>query len=213
MPGFITTSFDLLIAAAALISCCRIQKIGNEHLPFILLIWTGLIQNFLLKPLAPAVLPSWGAMSLLALLEMLLVTWQFLKWKKSTATGRTAVLTALLLSYGLVMLLQESLPGLAKPYWIALSLLAVFAGINQLTQVLLRSSTALLKTPGFVIPLTFVVYFSFMAITCSLQLCLLPAGRAVQAQLYGVFAFIQIFGGISGCWILLVMPHRKAMLL
>ena len=213
MPSIIVVMFDALLVGAALISCFRFGRISSELYPFIFLIWISVIQAFLFPQFLTPDLSGMQSASPLALVDVLLVSWQFSKWKGTGSRKRSAVIALLVASYVALYVLRTTIPGSVLFFWITVSLLAVFASINQVTAILLRPGAAFLKTPRFVISLTFVLYFTCIAITCVLQLYGLAPVGPISRQWHILFGSIQLFAGLSGCWILLAAPPKKVILL
>ena len=203
--------FDGLVLAAALISCARFGRISSEYYPFIFLVWLSVLQAFFFPSRVFSAPETWNKMSFLPLLNLLLITWQFSRWKH---WRRTTNAVALILLSSIYLLLyffwNESL--VAALFWMLASLLICFASINVISPLLLRSGLSLLRSPRFVISATFLIYFTSIAVSSALSLSGLASGLTA-GPLYVVFGGLQVLGGLSGCWVLLMLPRKKETLL
>ena len=73
--------FSLSIVIGAVIGWMRFRKIDPAFLPFLLLLWLGFINEIISLSIMEAGFSNAINYNVFTLVEALLITWQFKKWK------------------------------------------------------------------------------------------------------------------------------------
>ena len=206
--------FTFSILIAAVIGGIRFKEIDPAYRPFLILIWVSLINEALSVALAYTIRNNTVNNNVFFLIEAILITWQFKRWKLFNDDNFTyALLNGILV---VAWITEMSLFGIKTfySYFIILhSFVIVLLSISMINRLITRENRFLLRQPIFLICTAFIGYFTFAALTETFWQYGLNENKDFRLRIYHILHYINLFSNLIYALAVLWMPTRPKFIL
>ncbi|MGN6400135.1 MAG: hypothetical protein ACTHMD_06775 [Flavisolibacter sp.] len=202
--------FSLTIALGAVAGWARVKKIDRSFFPFLLLTWTGLVNEIVSLALIYKGYPNVVNYNIYSLTEALLVVWQFKEWG---LFGRKRGLFYTVLGFFALWWLYEtfilsSLFYFNSYFIVGYSFVIVVMSIVTISEMLFYEDYRLLRNAKFLICMGFVVYFTYAVLVEAFWLFGLNQGKFFRIRIYELLAYINLFTNLIFAVAILWMPMK-----
>lgn len=202
-------------AFAAVPGLIRYRKVEPAYQPFIIIVCLGFINHSLSLTMVYYTGSNAVNGNIFVIIESLLYIWQFSNWGLFTKRKRTGLVLASLLA-GAWITDNLVLHGLHTPnsgFRIFSSFMMVFLAIDQLTSMINRAKTVLMKNSIFIICSGMLIYFSYKAFIEVFFLIEWEPGTELIYRIYAIFIGINFFVNFLFAWAVLWIPKKKTSML
>ncbi len=187
----VALSFSILIPA--LFGLLKVFRINRAWLPFIIIMWLGLVTEFI----------AWQRMyrpngiynNVYVLLEAGFFTWQFYNW--GIYKKKRWLFAGLLISYLVFWIIEciifKKIDSGTTYFRIYYSFLIVLMSINCYSILLNSSRTEVFLDPIFIICTAFIIYFTLKTITVSFGIYGTEASYAFRQKIAFIMPYINAF--------------------
>lgn len=206
----LNAAFSLSIAIGAVIALVRIRRIEDRYAPFLVLTWTGLLNEIASIVLVSRGYSNAATYNLYTLAESLLILWQFKRWGLFQRVPRfyTFLLLLLPLSWCCESIVYRTLFQFNSYFIIFYSFLIVMGAIYTLSEMLFYEGPALWRQPPFLICMGFVIYFTYSTLTEVFWVFGLAHSKTFRVRIYEVLAYINLLVNLIYATALLWMPTK-----
>ena len=190
------TSFTILIPIIA--GLIRIRRIGKTYRPLFLLLCAGLVTELISAYLVKKTGNNAGVSNSYALLEWILVFWQFRVWESVPLRKNAAY--ALLLIPCAVWIVENLVLGHMSdfsPFFrIFYSFLLVLLSVNKINFMITHDNRHLLGHPAFLICIGFIIYFIYDIIYEWAYQSTSPGATDITTTIINLFGYINALTSI-----------------
>lgn len=151
------------ISLAAIIGWLRYKNLDPDFFPFLILITMGLVNETISYIVIGMKKSNAVNFNIYTLLELLLLTWQFQKWK---LFGKKAIWAKTIALTGIVFWLAEnflvnSIRSFNSYFLIFSAYIIVLMSITMINRLALKENNLLIKNPIFLICLGLLLFFTY----------------------------------------------------
>jgi len=195
MPYWMHLLFSFSIGIAAVLAAIRFPTLSSGFLPFVLLLWTGFLNelgSFLLirNGYSNAVLYN-----LYSLTEAFLVSWQFARW--GLFGNRRLFYHGLLVCYFVAWCFENLIwrtPFAFNSYFsIGYSFVVVMMAIATISEMLFFENYRLWRHAKFLICMAFVVFYSYALFVELFWLVGWGYSQAFRVRIYEILSCVNFF--------------------
>lgn len=203
--------FSYSVGIGALIGLIRIRKIDRAFLPFIVLLWSGLLNEIITTVLINRYGSNAINSNIYVLVESLLITWLF--YRLNLFAGHRWFYFAVLLFFGATWLtdnfILSSITRFNSYFRIAYSFSVVLMSIHLLNRQLAISKMGLLKNSVFLICMGFIIFFTYKALVEIFWVYGLNASKSFRVEVYRIMAWINLFVNLIYAIAVLWIPVKR----
>jgi len=210
MLYYIITGMSFSIWFAALAGLVRFTNTDGMYRPFIMLCWTGAINELVSFFVARAGYSTNSNNNIYILAESLLLLWQFKKWVPE-AWMKRYFLTLAVVFAGLWVYEYDSISKLGQIRYYFRFLYAVviiLLSIHLMQRLAVEHARGLGKDPRFLISAGLTIYFTFKILFDAIWLYQLRGSVAFQQAIYLVFASLNFLINLLFALAILWMPKK-----
>ena len=204
--------FTLSIAIAAIIGWIRFKKINPAYYPFLFLIWIGLINELISIAIIYIVKGNSTALNnnLYSLLESLIITWQFKKWKLFHQASKLflGIIIVFILLWGIEVFFIADINHTGPYFRVTYSFIIILMSLSMINIILANERKNILKNPIFLICLAFSIYFTYSVIIWSFWLYGLSLSKEFLKNLTAILFYINLFSNLIYALAVLWMPTK-----
>ena len=206
--------FSLSIAIAASLSWIRFGQISPAYHPFVFLINLGLINEITSMLVVRSGYSNSVNYNVYSLVEFLLITWQFKRWK---LFARWKNLYVFLQVSALAFWITENfifknLQSFNSYFVIVSSYVIVLMSIHRINQ-LVHSTDELIRNAGFIICLCFVFYFTYAVLVEAFWVYGLSKSTVFVTRIYSILIYINLFINLAYAIAVLWIPAKPKFIL
>ncbi|MCW3074603.1 MAG: hypothetical protein JWP69_1672 [Flaviaesturariibacter sp.] len=209
----LTLVFSLSILIAVVISWIRYKQIDPAYRPFLFLIWLSFANEILSIILAHTVRNNTINNNCFFLLESLLITWQFYKWKVLNKTGLYLLQCLSAIVWIVELGFVYNINTFCSYFIILHSFIIVLLSISTINKVAFAGNTKLLKNPIALICFGFIGYFTFSVLTEAFWVNGLGEGNVFVLHIYWIQHYINLFSNLIYALAILWMPAKPRFIL
>jgi hypothetical protein len=211
MNIYIGYLFNFSIFIGAIIGCVRFRRIHPDYYPFLILIWVGTINEII-----GTILINTGHYNIVNfntynLVEALLVTWLFNKWR---LFADNRFYHSLLLTFSFAWLLDiifiSGFSHFNSYFRIFYSFALILMSVNMINRMLFKERIHFLRNPIFIICSGFIIFFTLTVTTEAFFVYGLKLSIAFQANITYILMFTNLFCNLIYALAILWMPRRQA---
>jgi hypothetical protein len=211
MSYYLVTAFSLSILLPAVIGGIRFSKINPAYYPFLFFIWAGLLNEIATIYLVKQIKSNAVNNNLFYLIESLLITVQFKKWR---LFDRSPVLYKTLLIFFPVFwvgetLLLGSLYNFSSYFIILHSFLITLLSISMINRLLARERKGLRKNAIFLISLGWIVFFTYAILVEISYMYGTHLSEPFQNAVMYILAFVNLFTNLLYALAILWIPKKS----
>ena len=209
---FRVLTFSIFIPA--FVGWARFKKTSPVFLPFFLFIWLGTL-NEIINYIVIDILLQYNILNynIFLLVESLLLTWQFQRWK---LFGSNSKIPSLVYCVFIAVWLVENLfiskfyLGFNSYFRILFSFVIVIMSIGMLNEIIMKEKKQLVKNSIFIICSLFILLFTYALLTESFIVYGVSMDQSFKRSLYRIFKVVNflcnILYGVAIWW----MPKKQA---
>ena len=206
--------FSLSIAIAASLSWIRFGHISPAYHPFVFLINLDLINEITSMLVVRSGYSNSVNYNVYSLVEFLLITWQFKRWK---LFARWKNLYVFLQVSALAFWITENfifknLQSFNSYFVIVSSYVIVLMSIHRINQ-LVHSTDELIRNAGFIICLCFVFYFTYAVLVEAFWVYGLSKSTVFVTRIYSILIYINLFINLAYAIAVLWIPAKPKFIL
>ena len=211
MNHFLVVIFSYSIIIAAIIGLIRFDKLDKAYIPFILLVWIGLL-NEIISTISINIFRSNAVNSnIYVLLESILILWFFKNLKLFEKRRRLFSLIAI---FYIIMWVADnfyisSLSQFSSYFGIGYSLITVLMSTQIINKLILEEKARLNKNAVFVIMIGFIVFFTYKALIEIFWVYGLNASTSFRLQVYRIMAYINLSVNLLFALAILWIPRKR----
>jgi len=214
MNNFLVNIFlNHSIVLPAVLGAVRFKKIVSSFIPFIILIWLGLLN----ETLSLALIFSNGSNALnsniYVLLEYGIILWQFYEWnqdgKKKYYFFALAGVAVWILDNGVLNSPMDN----NSIFRVFYSIVLVFFSIDQVNKILIYEKGRLIKNAMFLICVTFLVYYGCKAFIEVFNAFRLGLSDHFFRHLWMILYFVNVFANIMYAIAIVCLPTKQEFIL
>jgi hypothetical protein len=198
------------VLIAVLLSFFILPKADKKFLPFILLLYAGLITEVINRYLDARGMNSQISTNIYALIEILLITWLFTSWNFFKDPKRGIWLSFLFI--GVYIADIFFLPKLHNytPYFnIFSSLVLVIMSILTINKVILIENKRLVKNATFWICMAFIIHFTNLALVEIFYIYGLRQGIYFADKIYDIFQVMNLITNLIYALAIIWIPRKQ----
>jgi hypothetical protein len=212
MTPYIGYIFNFSIFIAAFIGCVRFRRIHPDYYPFLFLIWTGSINEVISTILIFSGYYNIVNFNIYNLIESLLATWLFYRWR--LFDGNQKLYHSLLLTFSASWLLDiifiSGFSHFNSYFRIFYSFALILMSINMINRMLFKERINFLRNPVFIICSGFIIFYTLTVTTEAFYVYGLKLSLAFQANITYILMSANLFCNLIYALAILWMPRRQA---
>ena len=203
--------FSLSIAIGGIIGWIRVKKTDPAFLPFLWLLWSGLLNEIASIAIIKAGYSNAINYNIFSLAEALLITWQFRKWNLFENQRRIYYFLqfAFIAGWLAEVFLLHDMRLFNSYFIIAHSALIVLMSINMLNKVMFGEPSFLLYNPIFLICMGMIIYFTYAILVEAFWVYGLNKSKGFRIQIYEILAYINLFTNLVFALATLWIPLKQ----
>ena len=209
MTLYLITSFSVIVAV--LLSFFILQKADKRFLPFILLLYAGLVAEVINYYMANNSVST----NIYALFEVLLITWLFTNWNFFKDPKIGIWLSIIFFCIYIADILFMPRLNQYTPYFNVISSLAIIImSVLTINKVILEENKSLVKNSIFLICIAFIIYFTNLALVEIFYIYGLTQQSVNFAnKVYSIFQVINLITNLIYALAILWIPRKNYSLL
>lgn len=211
----LNAAFSFTVGIGAVIGWIRIKKTDPAFLPFLLLLWFGLLHELVSLWLVTSDYSNAITYNVFTLLEVELICFQFYKWGLFKESKR--LLYFLQLFFAAVWLgefvYRESLHVYFSYSIIVFAIFIVFMAINLVCEVMFTEPGPLLYQTKFLVCMGFIVYFTYTILIEVFWFYGLNKSTNFRLRVYELLSYINLFTNLLYAFATLWIPLKRAYIL
>ena len=208
---YFLSSFSVVIAV--LISFFILSKADKRFLPFILLLYIGLITELINRYLDTIGMDSQISTNIYALFEILLITWLFTNWGFYKDPKRSIWLVFLFIAVYVADIFFLPKLHYYTPYFnIFSSLVLVIMSILTINKVILDENKSLVKSATFLICIAFIIHFTNLALVEIFYIYGLTQGITLAARIYDIFQVMNLVTNLIYALAIIWIPRKYSLI-
>src|ERR1043165_8478875 len=202
--------FSFSITIAAIIGCVRFKKINPVYFPFLYFVWAGLLNEVIGYIITHEGYSNAVNNNIYALIESLLITWQFKTWGlfKRVAYLFVVILLSFIIFWVVENTLMSNLNTPISYFRVFYSFVIVLMSINILNQNLSRERRNIIKNSAFLICLAFLINYSYSVIVGVFWLYGLEMNRQFRVNIVWILIYVNLFANLIYAFAVLWMPTK-----
>jgi hypothetical protein len=210
MLYYIIVGMSFSIWFAALAGLVRFKYTDSSYLPFIILCWTGAINEVISFLITRAGHSTNANNNIYLLAESLLLLWQFKKWVPGIWMKRFFLITAILFTMTWVYEHNHitSLMQIRYYFRFFYAVVIIFLSIHLMQRLVIEHAGGLGKDPRFLISAGLTIYFTFKILFDAIWLYQLRGSAAFQQAIYLLFASLNFLINLLYALAVLWMPKK-----
>jgi hypothetical protein len=203
--------FGYSIALPAIISLFKLGRTDWRFLPFFLFVWLGItaeiISTLMINNRQSNALP----MNLYVLLEAMLITWQFQRWKLFSRNPwfPWALMAAFTAFWIVENFILSSIHQFNSYFRIIYSFSIVLMSISTINQRFLNERKSIILNPIFLACLGFIIFFTYKVLVEIFWVYGLNGSREFRNAVYGIMTYINLFANLLYCLVILWIPKKQ----
>lgn len=208
-------AFSLSIGIGAIIGWIRVRRTDPTFLPFFWLLWTGLFNEILSLIITEAGYSNAINYNIFTLIEALLITWQFRKWKLFEKQIVIYYLLQFAFAAGWIVetVLREKLHPFNSYFIIGHSAIIVLLAVNMINTVMFGEPAFLLQNPVFLICMGLIIYFTYAILVEEFWVYGLNRSTIFRIHIYEILAYINLFTNLVFALAALCIPLKRQYIL
>jgi hypothetical protein len=200
---------SLSILVPIVVGITRYKAIYPTYYPFLVLMLVGLINEIVCYPLSNSAIPN----NVYCLIEFLLFTWQFRKWKnillgKEVYYGLNFLLIIIWMCENLV---YKHLDSFGIVYAISYSFTLILLAINQMNWLIINERSSIYKNPVFIICIAIIIFYSYK-ILMEVFYYYAPE-RTMRSNIFSIEAYVNVLYNILLAIAIICIPKKKNFIL
>jgi hypothetical protein len=212
MNPYIGYILNSSIAIGAIIGCIRFRRIHPSYYPFLFIIWTGTINEIISTCLVLSGYYNIANFNIYNLVESLLATWLFYRWR--LFDERPKFYHTLLLTFSISWLLDiifiSGFSHFNSYFRIFYSFILILMSINMINRMLFKERNNFLRNPIFLICSGFIIFYTLTVLTEAFFVYGLKLSLAFQANINNILMSANLFCNLIYALAILWMPRRQA---
>jgi len=215
MNYYLSALFSLSVGIGAVIGWIRLRKIVSAYLPFLWLLWLGLINELLSIGLMQAKHSNVINFNLFSLIQALLITYQMFRWGlfQDRKPFYFTIQATLLLSWMYELFILQSIYQFNSYFTIFHSFVIVLMSISTINQITFKEPGSLAKNPIFLICMGFIFYFTYAVLVEAFWIYGLNHSRAFRIRIYEIMAYVNLFTNFIYAFAILWIPLKRRYIL
>lgn len=207
--------FSLSIVIGAVIGWMRFRKIDPAFLPFLLLLWLGFINEIISLSIMEAGFSNAINYNVFTLVEALLITWQFKKWKLLEGQERVYYFLQFAFITGWIIesVIRARLNVFNSYFIIGHSAVIVLLGVNMINRVMFSEPSLIIRNPIFLICMGFIIYFTYAILVETFWVYGLNKTPTFRIHIYEILAYINLFTNLVFAFATLCIPLKRQYIL
>lgn len=201
-------SYTILFAIIA--SLIRRSRIEVSFYPFILLLWIGLFNEMATEILSKVIRSNAINSNIYVLLEALIITWQFKRWK---LFQKPALLHFIGISFLLVWLWEcvvfLSINQFLAYYRIYYSFIVVLLSIQMVNVLIINEKGLIIRHPVFLVCISFILFFTLKVLIEIFWLYGLSLNPLLSERIYKISIYVNLFSNLIFALAILWMPKKR----
>ena len=204
------------IAIGAITGLVRFKKTDQAFLPFILFLWSGLINETISTILIYHRHATTINNNIYVLISSLLLVWLFKNWKVFSMQNQKwlYVLASLfVLVWGWEIFIYSSIKTVASYFRVVYSFVIVLLSIQMINKFLLENKTQLLRNPVFLICLSFIIFFTNKILIEIFWLYGINSSNEFAVQVFRIMTYVNLAVNLVYALAVLWIPRKRESLL
>lgn len=203
--------FSFSITIAAIIGWIRFKKISPAYYPFIYLIWIGLLNEIISFIVAQHGHPNTLNNNIYALIESLLITWQFREWGLFNRLKSAFLIIVFLLSLAWIVdhFFVSEITSSTFYFRIFYSFIIVLMSINILNRLIVSERKNILKNSIFLICISFVIYYTYYVLVMTFLLYGLGLSYSFMFKIASFLPYTNLLSNLIYAIAILWMPAKQ----
>jgi len=211
MNYLLSELFSYSVGIGSIIGLIRIHKIDRAYIPFIVLLWAGLLNEVITTVLINRYGSNAINSNIYVLVESLLICWFFSRLH--LFAGHHWFYVAVLLFFGATWIadnfILSSITRFNSYFRIVYSFSVVLMSIHLLNRQLTISKMRLLKNSVFLICMGFIIFFTYKALVEIFWVYGLNASKSFRVEVYRIMAWINLFVNLIFAIAVLWIPVKR----
>jgi hypothetical protein len=207
--------FSLSVGIGAIIGWIRFKKTDPAYLPFLILLGAGFLNEITSIILMKAGYSNAIYFNVFALLEAVLISWQFRKW------GLFERWRGLYISLQVIFcicwvaetVMKNNLNSYNSYFVIGFSSIIVVMSVSLLNKEIFKEPTLLLFNPVFLICIGLIVYFTYSILVEIFWVYGLNRSSSFRNRIYEIFSYVNLFTNLLFGFATLWIPMKRQYLL
>ena len=210
MNYYTSLILGLAILIPAVIGLVRLSKINQAYHPFLILLWVGVLNELVTFHLISNGKSNAINNNIYYLVESILITLQFKKWKLFANSQKLFILIIMLLVFSWILetLVISTIERFASYYIIIFSFITVLMAISMINILISNIKGTLIKNPVFIISAAFILFFTNSVIVEAFYLYGLMLSSQFQVYVVRVMTFINLFVNLTYVFAVLWIPKK-----
>jgi hypothetical protein len=208
-----TAIFSLVIAFAAIAGIIRYKRIESSYYPFIWLLWLGLINEIISIYVMQTGYSNAFNNNVFALLEALIITWQFRKWKLFERNTGYYILQSAFIVFWFIESIARRFEEFNSWFIIMFSMIIVLQSINMLNVLIFEITAKLIFHPVFLLSMAFIIYFTYSILVEVFWVYGLNRSRSFRVAVYEILAYVNLFTNLVYFIAIVWMPLKRQYLM
>jgi hypothetical protein len=211
MNIYVTYILNFSIIIGAIVGCMRFRRIHPTYYPFIFLIWIGFLNEIISTILVFSGYYNIVNFNIYNLVESLLITWQFYRWRLFDDNRRFyhAMLLTFSFSWLLDILFISGFSHFNSYFRIFYSFAMILMSINMINRMLFKERINFLKNPVFLICSGFIIFFTLTVTTEAFYVYGLKLSHEFQSSVNHILVSANLFCNLIYALAILWMPRRQ----
>jgi hypothetical protein len=207
--------FSLSIGLGAIIGWIRVRKTDPAFLPFLWLLWSGLINELISLVIVKAGCSNAINYNIFSLCEALLITWQFKRWKLFTRRKFLYYsLQALFVCGWFVESVIRARTNAFNSYFIiGHSAIIVLLSVNMINKTMFDEVTLLVLNPVFLICMGLIVYFTYAILVETFWMYGLNRSSVFRIHITEILSYVNLFTNLLFATATLCIPLKRQYIL
>lgn len=210
MPYYVSVLFSFSIALGAILGWIRLKKLDPAFFPFILLLTVGLINEVVSVVVLEAGSSNALSYNIYSLVEVLLICWQFQRWKLFAAR-KVLFIGALgfcVVVWVIDIFIINSIFRFSSYSIILHSFVIVVMSIHMINHLIFKEIVSFMRHPVFLICLGFIIYFTYAILVEMFWVLGLNRSGSFRAKIYEILAYINLITNLIYALAVLWMPMK-----
>jgi hypothetical protein len=214
MTFLTSTCFSLSVVGGGLIGWVRFRKTDPAFFPFIYLVWLGSLNEVISAALIFSGYPNVISYNFFILGEAILTCWQFYRWQLfGNKKGLYYFFQCFFIGTWITEWMIRPFYSFSSYFIISYSFVLVLMSISTINQLVFKETTSLLKSPVFLICISFVLYFTISVLVETFWVFGLQQSREFRLKVQNLLSYINLLTNIAFTVAILWMPMRQRYIL
>lgn len=200
---------NFLVLMPALLGAARSRQVIKGHLPFLYLMWLGLLNEILSVVMIYQFRSNAVNANAFVLMEYLLIIFQFYKWNNS---NHKRYITAGLIGFIVWLMDNFILHNITDNnsfFRVFYAMVIILFCINQVSKLLLEQKGNLLRDSTFIICISFLFYYGCKAFVEAFNLFNFGLSNMVLWNMYIILYFVNAIANVLFTLAVLCIPTKQ----